>query len=223
MKIVFLIISGADEKVTFCCKELYEQFKILSRMYYSKMSQIYDFRYYFMEYNENIENEILEKDDFIYLKGNEVFEKIYEKTQRCIQYITDKYDYDYIVRTNLSSFWNIPNLFKLNIPLNNCLTGYLMFDRFISGTGIIMSRDVCKYLCCQPYIDGPDDCVITNQIQNYCSVTPITDFKLGWLIDCKNNIPDNIDDILYFRIRNEDDRTNDIICFKLLLNKIYNL
>ena len=80
-------------------------------MYYSKMSQIYDFRYYFMEYNQDIDNDILEKDDFIYLKGKENFEKIYEKTQRCIRYITDKYEYDYIIRTNLSSFWNIPNLF----------------------------------------------------------------------------------------------------------------
>jgi hypothetical protein len=109
------------------------------------------------------------------------------------------------------------------MPLNKCLTGYLMFNSFISGTGIIISCDVCQFLCSQTYIGGSDDCVITHQIQNYCGVTPINDFKMGWLIDDKNNIPDNIDDILYFRIRNSGYRTNDIICFKLLLNKIYYL
>jgi hypothetical protein len=180
----------------------------------------------FMEYTQNIETDIFEKDNMIYLKGDELPQFIYDKSQLCMAYINNKYEFDYIVRTNISTFWNIPLFFTYmnSMPRQKMFTGFLQFSSFISGTGIIMSRDVSQFFICQQKDNVPfDDVNISNKIQRYCAITPITTYCMCFLINCKNEIPENIDNILYFRIKNSDDRTNDVICFKILLNKIYSI
>jgi hypothetical protein len=143
-----------------------------------------------------------------------------------MQYIDQTYEYDYVVRTNISSFWNIDNLFTLTsvLPRQQCLSGYLMFNSFISGTGIILSRDTCNYFVHQPDVEGrPDDVGIFQTIIHYCLPFQIEQYyKLHFQTDGTNNLPENITNILYFRIKNED-RTNDIICFKQLLKRLYNI
>ena len=225
MKIIFLILSGHDPIHTYDDRNTYKELQQLSRLYYKEMAKKYDFKYFFIEYNESITDDITEQDDFIYIKGKEEFEKIYTKTKKSMQYINETYEYDYVVRTNISSFWNIDNLFTLTnmLPRQKCLSGYLMFNSFISGTGIILSKDTCNYFIHQPDVSGPDDIGIYQTIIHYCSPFQIEQYyTLYWLIDGTNNIPENMDNILYFRIKNED-RTNDIICFKILLKKIYNI
>jgi len=54
----------------------------------------------------------------------------------------------YFVRTNASTFINIPQLKKAleKLPNTRCYAGSVTFNQFISGTCIILSRDVCHKL-----------------------------------------------------------------------------
>lgn len=228
MKIIFLIITGSDDNNIIYSSRA-AQYKVLCdyyRLYYEKMKNTYDLEYFFNEYNENISDEVEEHGNFIYVKGKEKFENIHEKTIKSINYINKTYKYDYIVRTNASSLWNIPNLYRmaLTFPTTKCLTGVLMFNHFISGTGIIMSYDVGKTLGEQPLIKNiPDDVLITDQLKQFYEIHPIDEKSMYYLIsNDQNTIPDNKDNILYFRIKNSDLQC-DIKAIEVLLYDIYGI
>jgi hypothetical protein len=57
-------------------------------------------------------------------------------------------DCDYFIRSNASTFLNIEVLNSIieELPRKRCYAGYLSFNRFVSGTCIIISRDVARYL-----------------------------------------------------------------------------
>jgi len=224
MKIIFLIISGCDNS-QFSNLEIYKSLLELSSLYYDKIKEKYDFKYFFCEYNNLITENIVEVDNFIYIKGVEGFDKIYEKTIKSIEYINKKYEYNFLIRTNISSFWNIHNMFNLSnkLPITGCLSGIYIFNDFITGTGIIMSKDVCEVLINEPFHYGPgDDVAISNNLKKYFNIFPLKDNLMFYLINDDSNIPDDINNILYFRIKNND-RKLDIALFKLLLKKIYNI
>ena len=133
-KIIFLIISSDTDSV-------YAQMRELSPKYYNLYKN--KIKFFFIE-NIIMEEDIIEKNDFLYINGSESFiPGIFQKSIKAIEYINNKYSYDYVIRTNLSTFWHIENLFKLldNIPKKKFAGGYT-FQGFISGTAIIMSRDV---------------------------------------------------------------------------------
>lgn len=56
-------------------------------------------------------------------------------------------EFDYVLRTNLSTFYNFPKMleFLKKLPVSNCYAGSPC-DFFASGTGIIMSPDVAQML-----------------------------------------------------------------------------
>jgi len=224
MNIIFLIISGADNKVCANDLNIYKSLSSLATLYYEKMRDKYNFQYFFCEYNNDISEKVCEKGHFIYIKGHEEFHKIYEKTILSIEYINKIYTYDYLVRTNISSFWNIDHLFKYSnqLPRVGCLSGIYMFNHFISGTGIILSRDVSEYLLTFPIGYTSDDVLISDNLKRKYAVFRLDDSLMYFCINDKINIPDNIDNILYFRIKNNN-RDLDIEIFKLLLRKIYNI
>jgi hypothetical protein len=81
--------------------------------------------------------------------------EIIKKTLLCINYCLDNYNFDTILRTNLSSFYAINNLIKLLeiLPRTNLYAGYKgFFDNnhelisFCSGSGFLISRDICSHL-----------------------------------------------------------------------------
>jgi hypothetical protein len=70
-----------------------------------------------------------------------------KKTLLAMKYVKDNYDFDFILRTNLSSFYVLP---KLKNTLNtldkeNIFTGYNKGE-FVSGTQMIFSKDTIKIL-----------------------------------------------------------------------------
>jgi len=225
-KIIFLIISSNNEPV-------YTQMKELSPKYYNLYSN--EIKYFFIENRQNNNNEVIEDNNFLYINGTESFiPGIYNKTIKAIEYINNKYSYDYIIRTNLSTFWHMENLFKLlNIkPKERFAAGYA-FQGFISGTGIIMSRDVGNIVTSNynsAYIG--DDLAISQTIQSHgINLYDITEYKWGFLIPPNDNLPsncrylniddNNFSDILNFRIKNGGDRSIDIYYFNVLLQKLY--
>lgn len=76
-------------------------------------------------------------------------------TISAVSFLQEKYDPDFIIRTNVSSYWNLIALRNLlsKIPASEVyagitgaafggVTGYLNRSRYVSGAGMIMSRDV---------------------------------------------------------------------------------
>lgn len=217
---IFLIISSDNIPQ-------YLQMKEISQKYYKLFSD--NIKYFYIELKPNLTEEIIENGNHIYIKGTEsLIPGILYKTQKALSYINHKYEFKYVIRTNLSSFWNLYNLLDLQTKLPvSFFGGSIAFNRFISGTGIIMSNNISKQIT--PLIDVNssfhDDVYISNLLQSqriHMIDIENYNYKMEFLIyDNENKIPENTTNILYYRIKNSD-RNIDIKLFYDLLNKIYN-
>lgn len=88
----------------------------------------------------------------------EVFENnhpgIIDKTMKSMKKAVDLYDFDYLIRTNLSTFWDINKLHSRlqELPKTKCLTGTEIKSRdtfgnsyhYIAGFDLVMSRDLVE-------------------------------------------------------------------------------
>jgi hypothetical protein len=237
IKAIFLIISSSDHPI-------YEQFKKLHRVYLKNYKPL--IKYFFVEFREQ-EEMVIEDNDFIYVKGEESINPgMILKTGKAIEYINNTYNYEFIVRTNLSTLFHMPNLFEYlhGIPNTNSCGGF-NYRSFITGTGVILSRDVANQIVENLFyfdiVKHNEDLIISAilnklQIPYYnCRIF----YKWGLVIEEEPekygeyhfidtsgteykdiDFPDNI---LHFRIKNLTNRNKDIYYFKLLLNKIYNI
>lgn len=219
---IFLIISSSDVPQ-------YLQMKELSQLYYNLFND--KIKYFYIEFKKDLEDDIIEQGNHIYMKGEESIRPgILIKTKKALEYINNKYSYDYVIRTNLSSFWDLNNLLKFKnfLPRQNLCCGHLPFNSFISGTGIIMSSNVSNKITSLIDTTGynNDDVYISRLLINCKYVIQNienTGFTIKYLIyDNNNAIPEDTNNILYYRIKNGD-RNIDIDMFKKLLLKIYSL
>lgn len=221
--VIFIIISSHDQAV-------YADMKKLSKQYYSLYPD--KTKYFYIEYKKEIDSDIVEIDDHIYIKGVETGLEnhgIYIKTIKVIQYLSNKYEYSFIFRTNLSSFLHVDNICKYleTIPNKQQYAGGWIINDFISGTGIIMSKDVGDMVSqYQGVLPTPhDDVNIAYIIRHYGIKLQGYVYNAVNMLD-NNSYDSNVNiphDILYFRIKNVADRNIDIMYFKLLLKRIYNI
>jgi hypothetical protein len=218
--LIILIISSKNLNV-------YEEMKTISQKYLILFNN--KIKFFYLEYR-NQECDVYEIDNTLYFNGEEcIIPSIYNKTIKGLEFI-NKFDYDFVLRTNLSSFlniYNILNFIKL-LPKNNSGGGYLCFNEFITGTGIFMSKDVANILINK--IDNTqihDDVLISRVItNNNISLFNIETYNYNIEYLCTNNFNENInfnDNILYYRIRNEENRNIDLQYFNILIKKIYNI
>lgn len=250
-KFIILIISCSkinNNNVYFTSLEKYKILKQYQNSYLGLDIYKNDIKYFFIEYKENIKYNIIEIDNFIYIKGQEdpLIPNLLSKTISAINYINSKYKFDYILRTNLSSVWNIPKLLCLynEIPKQNFFGGYVNFNSFITGTGIFFSRDLIGKLLeinVNNYNELDDVSISKHMIKNnikMCGINKMYNYKMNYQIldenvrdinspHHKNNIleiDDNtyIDDILYFRIRNQS-LERDLLVTKKIIKRIYNI
>lgn len=218
---IFLIIS---------CNNIpqYLQMKEISQMYYDLFAN--HIKYFYIELKPDLNEELIEDGNHIYIKGYEsILPGILTKTQKALNYINQKYEFKYVIRTNLSTFWNLNNLleFEKKMP-TSFFGGFLPFKTFVSGTGIIMSNNVSKYITPLININSSthDDVYISSlfptrefvitDIENY---NYIIEFLCS---DDNNKISESSKNILYYRIKNAN-RDNDIKMFYLLINKLYKI
>ena len=194
-----------------------------------KMKDVYPLKYFFIEFKNNLDRDIELINDIITVRGEEsITPGMLLKTHMAMKYINLNYDYDLMIRTNLSSFWNIPHLFELTkgFPNENIAIGVIIGNTFISGTGIIVSKDICVKLSniINSYESGYEDVLLSQYIQKVNNLAGLPENKLYYLIDAEHNkIPDDVSDILYFRVKSSGDREYDVIAFKELAKKIYNI
>lgn len=91
------------------------------------------------------------KDNIIITPYDETYRNILEKTLYCFDLCLQKYDFDFLFRTNLSSFIVLNNFINIinNIPKNNYAGGVINNGgkfNFICGAGMLFSKDVIKNL-----------------------------------------------------------------------------
>ena len=247
-KFIFLILSTNKIDVKshyYNSLELYNNLKIYNELYFNIFKN--DIKFFFIEYNSDINEEILEVNNFIYIKGYEypLIPNLLKKTIVSLNYLQSKYNYDYIVRTNLTSCWNLYKLLNLynEIPKKMFFGGPVNFNDFISGTGIIISNDLISQLI-QLNVNSynyNEDVAISYYMKSYVNMTDtnkLLNYKNNQQILYKNDnnvnsphnvnnnlkIDDNthIDDILYFRIKTCS-HEEDLSIFRKLLKKIYNI
>jgi len=126
-----------------------------------------------------------EKDDFnfdgntLFVPCHEEYSLILKKTLLGVRYLTEQIDFDILIRTNVSTYFDLPRLFsELKNPIysGDFVGGY--FDRtsigyfgsktwfeYISGTGIFMSKGAAKELSnlrLDEYTGVADDVAIDN-------------------------------------------------------------
>ena len=88
---------------------------------------------------------------------------IFDKTILAMEYVLSRQVYDYVLRTNLSSFfvWHRLVSFLKGCPRTNFVVGHLVQGAYPSGCGFVMSVDVAKIclsssLCGQKYRQADD-------------------------------------------------------------------
>lgn len=173
------------------------------------------------------------------------------KTLAAFDEINEKYNFDYLLRTNLSTFWDFSILLdNLNmLPKTNCYCGHVWMDykhpepkwnhlstNYVSGTNILLSYDVFtnminnKILIDQDMIY--DDICIGHYLNTICNI-PMINSPLYWMENF-NNVPENqIKDMIIdakqkkipnYRVKSCNDREIvDIFVYKVLLKNIYNM
>lgn len=113
------------------------------------------FKPYFLRTSIDVDRPIIVGDTLTVNAGPESYDTIYNKTMVAMRWLLEgRDDFSYIIRTNLSTAWNFPRLQSLIkqdvFPKTKCYAGFSGYDKdnqvFISGAGIIMSRDVCQIL-----------------------------------------------------------------------------
>jgi len=118
---------------------------------------------YFIEYRdqESKEEEIILENNTLYFKGEETFSNIIVKTIHSLIYFLQfsEKKYDFFVRTNLSTVWDLNRLYEFltELPVKNKIYSGVSMNfynlesleywfKFVSGMGIILSKDVCEIL-----------------------------------------------------------------------------
>lgn len=100
---------------------------------------------YFLKNQPDLAEEALIEGDTIWCRGTESLKPgIIQKTLKALALINREFNYDYVIRTNLSSFYVFPRLlsFCRTLPKRGCYTGVPVGADAVSGAGMILSADL---------------------------------------------------------------------------------
>lgn len=149
---------------------------------------------------------------------------IYLKSIYSMDYCHKTYKYDYLIRTNLSSFYNIPKLLDYldKVPQNNYAGGIYGVSYnipFICGAGIIISSDLVEKMLKSALQDNsvneilyyPDDVLLSYLINLH--INPAT-YKGVPRCNVSEKLTIEKIELLskeYFHFRNRNDNTNRVL------------
>jgi hypothetical protein len=144
MKIIILILANDTP--------YYLKIQDLWRKYMNSHPNIES---YFIKYDENLKTDIQEIGDTIYLRGTDSFRPgCFVKSIETFKYILKNKNFDYVVRTNMSSVWDLNKLYKIVYSNNFESAGVLATHagiNYISGAGILLRRDIVALLASIEY------------------------------------------------------------------------
>ena len=136
MKFLILVIYSENDLVYIKHLECWRK--------YSKSHPSFDV--FFITLSENVQEMVL-KDDILYIPGPEIFPNVTYKTIKAFQYFRGA-GYDLVLRTNMSSFWIFDKLLPIieTFPKEGFLAGELINGDLVSGAGMFISWDLCDIL-----------------------------------------------------------------------------
>lgn len=205
----------------------YFEMKIILETYLNKLN---NFKYYFYCYKESLEKEYEIQDNIIYIKGKETFiPGILEKTIKVFDICRNlKLEYDFIVRSNISTIINFPALQQFlyinvynkydyignTLTTRNTINSKQYFHNFAFGMCIVLSKKLINYIL---------------EHKNTIDYSFIDDNSLG--IFCKDhNIPlyniehiiENTDKFYYSKLiyRNKSENRDDDIKRMKMISKV---
>ncbi len=108
------------------------------------------------------------------------------KTIKAMEHVTNTYNYDFLLRTNISTFWLLERVLNRlkTLPQKNMYTGacrrcYIngkISDNYISGTSLILSKDLVSTIIKNKNIiinkDLPEDYVLSNFLHTSLNLLP---------------------------------------------------
>jgi hypothetical protein len=115
---------------------------------------------------------VVKGDSYIDLYANvpETFENIIYKTLVCLDYVKNVTSSDFIIRSNMSTLINPEKLekFLTTLPKSNVFGGPFIGNNtehlLISGTLMIMSRDITDYIVNTSFVNNHNEDVIINRL-----------------------------------------------------------
>ena len=230
MKLLILVIYSET-------KEYQEMLKI-QRSYIHKFPNVKTFFIHFRNQSNPIEVE----DDFIYVNGIDTYLNITYKTIKAFEYALKHIKFDYVIRTNMSTVINIPQLYNFcgQLPDKNVYTSGNMLNLqwfdvkanikdkslwgtlFAWGTSIIMTNDVVHYLIhhkSKIRYDIVDDVAIGVFMSKYLPSAYYP--QTASLCYVPKNIKSNqVNNVVFFRNRAYKNRYGDIKNMKIIRNAL---
>ena len=220
MRILILIISSENLPI-------YKKEKELWRTYMTSHEEI---DAYFIESKTGISKTYLENQT-IYTNGEESYEQLIHKTLDALEFCIPS-QYDYIIRTNLSTVWDFNTLYRYlqNCPKEGFYAGQYgpyynkktlqYWFHFVGGMGIIMSKDVAVLLLenraiTESFRDIDDVDIGYTMYQLGVQIQLI--YFCGWesCMDCVEKRSH-----FFYRMKQED-RENEHILIEKLLSVLY--
>jgi hypothetical protein len=221
VKIIVLIIDSDTEPV-------YAYNRAVWRSYRASDP---DIRAFFIRMDESAPEEGELRGDTLFFKGKEGFiPAILQKTVAAFEYAVSHLSFDFILRTNLSSFYILPEFKKMadTLPRNRYyggVIGHCNNTHYASGAGFVMSKDTVQTLIENkqrlPYHIIDD--VAIGSLMTSLGYAPLalTRYDL-----CANQLPPFVipSNMYHIRVKNERNRlSHDRACMKYLLDHYYGI
>jgi hypothetical protein len=228
MKVLVLVISSDSLPV-------YEKNRAVWRRYMHSNPNV---DCYFIQFREDIFLPMCTRDT-LYLRGGEGVKNITRKTVLAMQYFLPKNNYTHVVRTNLSSVWDFPELLRFlgSQEKTRLYCGMIGVPPipdpfyFVSGAGIVMSIDVAHTVIqlrnvayAYNYADDVDIAFALRQAQIYPSIGRRVDFLTTAQYESGyNQIPTGT---YHYRMKNigtpEDREREETDVMNRIVTQIYN-
>ncbi len=200
----------------------YDNMKNILLPYLQYIKSILDFDFYFYCFDPSLKKNYIIKDNILYIKGKESYTPgILDKTIKAFE-IFKNIDYEYVVRTNISS---IVDFKLLNIYLTNNKVhyggGYIWNAngfKYVSGTCIILNKNLV-----QKIIDNKEKILGYKRIDDVALAiylfkelnVPMSEFGISWNTDTLQNRL-----ILYRNHRGSEKRNEDLKAMSKLVEQL---
>lgn len=179
-----------------------------------------DIECYFIEFTPAVLSPLLTSNT-LFLRGRETYLGILDKTFRALDYFTRRKQYDYVIRTNLSSVWIFPKLMRfLETAPRTGLYGGVRNEyhpwNFISGAGITFSWDVVQILLQNRHLAYASKVIDDVDIGVACTIlaiptTPIPRVDIGTEADISK-------EGFHYRVRFFTDREREVPLMRKILS-----
>lgn len=195
---------------------------------------------YFLKGDPTLDKRAKIDGDIIWLRTDEGWIEggsagIINKTILGLEKLLPRFDeFDYILRTNLSSFYVFPRLldFLKTLPPTDCYAGSWighMYPKIGAGSGFIISTDVARKLVASKSLfvnnkTTQDDVLIGNYIHRILKLKLIEHQRVNIdTIETWNLIEDALPDLFHFRLKNPDHlrATDELSIYTELIKRFY--